>query len=175
MVMSNESNKNPAAATPMMNFSLPFSGVLSIARPMISGVRGADWDIIVGSPWSGDTLAEHEIRAVMLEAPHTQNPGSLVRRHPAWCRVNVGIFDMIQSDVTRISLNGAETARGDHAGETIEMRDMFGVVPVVELVLAVGIDVHRDQDHAAGILWGAEIAWVDLFRLPFPQRLSFRR
>ena len=41
MVMSNESNRNPAAATAMMNFSAPFNRMLSIARPMISGLNGA--------------------------------------------------------------------------------------------------------------------------------------
>jgi hypothetical protein len=42
MVMSNESNRNPAAATPMMNFNALFRRMLSIARPIISGVKGAD-------------------------------------------------------------------------------------------------------------------------------------
>ena len=43
------------------------------------------------SPGSGDTLAEHEISAVALKAPHAQDPGSFVRRHPTRRRIDIGI------------------------------------------------------------------------------------
>src|ERR1700712_4944951 len=102
MVMSKESNRNPAAATPMINLSAPFNGVLSIARPMISGVKGAGCGTVF-PPESDDALAEHEVSTVALEPPHAQDPGRLVRRHPARGRVNIGVLDVIQSEVAGIA------------------------------------------------------------------------
>src|SRR3974390_2045227 len=122
----------------------------------------------------GRSWVKHRILSIALEAAHALEPGRLVSLTPGRRSVSVRVGQMIDRCIARRAAPRAEAARTDHARHHRKQRDMFCIVPVVELILGRSGDIHRHDEQRGGTIRRNAAARVDLLKQPGIVRLTFR-
>src|SRR5262245_61478286 len=96
--------------------------------------------------------AAHQPEMVAKVRLQPARPVALARLLPLGGLLHLGSGEMIERHVLAVAARAPEAARGEDAGNGAEGRDVLLVVPLVELGLEFGGDVHRVQQEPAGLL-----------------------
>src|SRR5438477_1424109 len=95
----------------------------------------------------------------------TARPFTLPRGLPLGGLLHGRRGEMVERDVLPVVAVAAESTRPEDPRNGGERGDVLLVVPLVELGLELGRDVHRVQQESAGIGWRALISGQDLVAL----------
>src|SRR5215831_618017 len=123
---------------------------------------------------AADVAAQDEAQVIAKVWLQPAGPVALARLLPLRRLLHVGRRQMIEGDVLAVA-GAAEAAGAEHAGHGGERRDVLLVVPLVELGLVLGRDVHRVQQQASGSGRWKLIAREDLIALEAHEALDLRR
>src|SRR5262245_36166864 len=123
---------------------------------------------------AADVAAQDEAQVIAKVWLQSAGPVALARLLPLRRLLHVGRRQMIEGDVLAVA-GAAEAASAEHAGHGGERRDVLLVVPLVELGLVLGRDVHRVQQQASGPGRWKLIAREDLIALEAHEALDLRR
>src|ERR1700759_924628 len=95
--------------------------------------------------------------------PHPFGPRRIGGRFPFRRTAYLGGGEMIEREGTlRRRAGSAVSARAQCSGNSGKRRNVFGIVPIIELALVLGSDAHRVQQQRGCVLWSITAALCDL-------------